>query len=213
MEIYKIITAKGSGFWSKSYEINLETFTWVYHDRHSKKSIEVLKFELAFRVPGTKEWDRRIFNSENERSSFLSQSFNELEIELINKPNPLLDEYYPQNLVGEKVTKITFDLGYIDMHFNDQNIQFSKWPLINIAEEEYNSTDKEYRNMFSDLIGDTVILVDEYLDLGLTIEFDTGTYVHVSLRDDQDFKFPEIAIFSGPNNNLFIWGVGNKPFD
>jgi hypothetical protein len=209
----EMTTAIGTGTWDASYEISLVTVKRVYTELSGDKQAIVVAYELRFKRPSSSSWDFRIFDSEEKRESFLSESFSHLNLDRVpdnlgQKPcfNLLSD------LVGEYVSSVTFVMDYLQIGFNGHNLSLYVWPIVEDTRGRLTEGDEGYRNAVCSLIGKRVKAADEYLDAGIVVDFEEGHRLQVPLRVSGEFDLPEIAMYQGTKGIWNVWQVGAKPY-
>jgi hypothetical protein len=213
MENYETLTASGKGTWDRPYEINLVTFTRLYHSYGIDKDREIIEYCIRFKKPRGKKSDIRIFSSENERSNFLAKNFTDLKLSPIDVPQPVLVKYPLIDLIGRELYSIIFFMDYVQVDFNGPKINFYYRPLIYNGQKVFEFKDIRYHKEFCDFIGKKVNVIDEYLDLGLVIEFEDHCLINVPLKVGESYLIPEIAEYHGENYEWIMWQAGDPPFE
>lgn len=213
MENYETITAKGTGFWSKNYRIELFTSSKVYQSRLNSETKEVIEFGFRFKEVDGVRTDSRLFSSLAERSSFFTNNITNLQLLPIKHPKKVRLQNLLDCLIGERLSAVTFVMDYLQLDFNGNQFSFYNWPVIHRGQNLIYETDTEYRNELYTLINRSIITVDEYLDLGLTIEFEGNILLCTQLKVVKPYSIPEIVEFHNRSKDEWmIWQVGDKPF-
>jgi len=214
MENYETITASGSAFWGKDYQVDLIKFLKIYKSRSTDYKRELTTFGFRFTASQSHQADVRIFSSEDERSVFMTQNFTNINFIPIKAPQVARTPYILDNVIGEYLSSITFVMDYMQIDFNGYGFIFYNWPIIHSMEIVYEQQDISYRNKFCELIGKKVILVEEFLDLGLVIEFQNGIFINIPLKIEKSFdSISEIAEYSGQKQEWMVWRIGGTPFE
>lgn len=213
MENYETVTASGKGTWDKPYGIKLVTFTRLYHSYSTDNNREIIEYCIRFKKPRTNKSDIRIFSSENERVDFLSKNFTDLKLSSIDIPQPALVKYPLDDLIGKELSSITFFMDYMQIDFNGPRFNFYYRPLIYNGRKVLDYRDIRYHKEFCGFIGKKVSRIDEYLDLGLVIEFEDDCLINIPLKVDETYVNPQIAEYHGSNREWIMWQVGDPPFE
>lgn len=115
-------------------------------------------------------------------------------------------------LEGQELTAVEFVGDYVRLRFGDNPgssgpmLTLYAWPHILLADFSVGFGEPEYRNALCAQIGETVANAKlEELD-SLTVEFDSGTVLALSLREE-DMDGPEAGSFSEDGS-----GVGEAEF-
>ncbi|MEA5077851.1 MAG: hypothetical protein VB013_04700 [Anaerolineaceae bacterium] len=211
MEKFETITAKGFGFWSKNYHIELFTSSKVFRSRINAETKEVIEFGFRFKEVGGVRTDNRLFSSLVERTSFLTNNIRNLQLLPIKHPKKVRLQYFLDCLIGETLSSVTFVMDYLQMDFNGNQFIFYNWPVIHKGQNLIYETDSEYRNDLFSLINRSVVTVDEYIDLGIAIEFEDNALLCTPLKVQNTYSLPEIAEFhSRDKDHWMIWQVGDR---
>lgn len=213
MENYETLTASGYGTWEKLFEVNLITYSRIYYTRLNEKTRQIIEYCIRFRDPDTRHSDIRIFSSEEERAAFLNKNFSNLNLLPIENPQAVLIKYPLNDLIGKYLTSITFFMDFVQIHIDNAIFDFYYWPLIHHGEKIISHKTVKYHHELCKLIGNKIKLVDEYLDLGLVIEFEDNSMVNIPLKVEQTDPIPEIAEYHGPNKEWIMWQIGEPPFE
>ena len=107
---------------------------------------------------------------------------------------------------GQELTAIEFVADYVRLRFDGPMLTLYAWPHVLLAEFSLAFGEPEYRNALCAQIGETVATAKlEELD-ALTVEFESGTVLALSLREE-DVDGPEAGSYSEDGS-----GVGDEEF-
>jgi len=213
MENYETLTDTGKGTWDKPYQVKLVTFTRKYFSYKKDKTREIIEYCIRFCNRRKKCSDVRIFSTQEERASFLEKNFTKIKLTPVNTPQPVLVKYPLDDLTGKELSAITFDSNYLQLDFNGHRFNVYYQPLIYNGRKVFDRRDFRYHKELCNFIGKKVSSIDEYLDLGLVIEFEDGCLINMPLTVDETHITPEIVEYQGANNTWILWQVGDPPFE
>ena len=109
-------------------------------------------------------------------------------------------------LEGQELTAVEFVADYVRLRFDGPMLTLYAWPHVLLAEYSIAFGEPEYRNALCAQIGEMVATAKlEELD-ALTVEFESGTVLALSLREE-DVDAPEAGSFSEDGS-----GVGDESF-
>jgi hypothetical protein len=214
MEEVEAVTAKGEGVWgNQKYRLTLKTRIQTYHDSLAKFEKQISKYSFTFQSDSIA--DSRFFWSEEERRAFLAQSFTELRTAEIAEPARQWTKLTSkvESVVGCKLTAVAFVMDYLQLDLPPYGFFVYNWPLLYVDAKCTQFSDEDYRKVLHTFVGKQVSRFDEYLDKGITLEFDDGSSLGVPLKVGADFSSPEVAEFWGPGVNGYVWQTGEPPFD
>jgi hypothetical protein len=205
MESTQTVTARGTAVWGgRSYQVELATTETTWSDALRQRTASRVRHSVLCPPPV----GARHFDSDDARAAFIEQSFSELEVQSVTDdprvPPGALDE-----IVGEKLSSVTFVLDYLQMSFDGPPLTLWVWPRIHRSGGDLRRDDLGYADVLLALIGKLIVGVDEVLDRGLTLDFDDGTRLSVPL-DGTDSVGPEVAMFNGEHSR--VWMTGEPPF-
>jgi len=110
-------------------------------------------------------------------------------------------------LIGEKLSSVTFVMDYLQLNFDGNSFTFHVWPVITIGSKEYKFGEPSYRDSLCSLIAQVVKLASGEEKQHLTLDFESGDKLTVSLNpDNPELITPEIAIFTDTNENWYVFG-------
>lgn len=211
----EVVTSMGQAVWGGlRYEVQLLTSSKTYLDSLRKETRTVNRFVLVF--GSASQSDRRWFRTDHARTTFMKESFSDLE--LIDIPESRQQhrsvESPLKSIVGEYLSSIIFVIDYLQIGFSDYRFNMYSWPVVFIGNQTFTYANSGYKDAICSLIGETLTEIEEYLDKGLTLGFKNASSIVLPLRVAKDFPGPEVAEFHGPNNKfLIIWQAGEEPFD
>ena len=100
---------------------------------------------------------------------------------------------------GQELTAVEFVSDYLRLRFEGPSLTLYAWPHILLEDFSIAFGQPEYRNALCAQIGETVAKAKlEELD-ALTIEFESGTAIALSLREE-DLDGPEAGSYSASGN-------------
>ncbi len=107
---------------------------------------------------------------------------------------------------GQELTAVEFVADYLRLRFDGPMLTLYSWPHVLLADFSVAFREPEYRNALCAQIGETVATAKlEELD-SLTVEFESGTVLALSLREE-DLDGPESGSYSEDGS-----GVGDEDF-
>lgn len=110
------------------------------------------------------------------------------------------------SLEGQELTAVEFVADYLRLRFDGPMLTLYAWPHVLLADFSVAFGEPEYRNAICAQIGETVATAKlEELD-SLTVEFESGTVLALSLREE-DVDAPEAGSYSEDGS-----GVGEEEF-
>ncbi len=213
MECYETASATGEGFWGKIYHFQLFRRQRQYTSRFSQQQRELIDYGLSFHEPTASQGDKRFFASEEERAVFIAHSITNLHLTPLPENLTTKTEHFLASLIGENLSSVTFVMDYMQIHFNGHRFNFYRWPILYEDQVSFTRENDGYNDKLIGLIGKTVKSVDEYLDIGLGIEFEAGPLLSVPLRVEENFSTSEIGEYHRPDHQWTVWSVGEVPFE
>ncbi len=109
-------------------------------------------------------------------------------------------------LEGQELTAVEFVADYLRLRFDGPMLTLYAWPHVLLADFSVAFGEPEYRNALCAQIGEMVATAKlEELD-SLTVEFESGTVLAISLREE-DVDGPEAGGYSEDGS-----GVGDQEF-
>jgi len=107
---------------------------------------------------------------------------------------------------GQELTAVEFVTDYLRLRFDGPMLTLFAWPHILLAEFSIAYGEPEYRNALCAQIGEMVAKASlEEMD-ALTVEFESGTVIALSLREEE-LSGPEAGSYSEDGS-----GVGEEEF-
>ena len=109
-------------------------------------------------------------------------------------------------LEGQELSAVEFVADYLRLRFDGPMLTLYAWPHVLLADFSVAFGEPEYRNALCAQIGEMVATAKlEELD-ALTVEFESGTVLALSLREE-DLDGPEAGSYSADGS-----GVGDEEF-
>ena len=104
-------------------------------------------------------------------------------------------------LVGEQLKSVCFVDDFLELGFGEAKITFFAWPYVLLPDFSVAFGEPEYRNALCAQLGEMVAKASvEELD-SLTVEFESGTVIALSLREE-DLEGPEAGSYSEDGSGL-----------
>lgn len=104
-------------------------------------------------------------------------------------------------LEGEELTAVEFIERFVQLRFNEALLRFYVWP--DVADADGISVafgEPGYRDALCSLIGETATAAALDAERSLTIEFENGTLLAMSLRDE-DLDTPEAGSYTAADGS------------
>ena len=102
---------------------------------------------------------------------------------------------------GQELTAVEFVTDYLRLRFDGPMLTLYAWPHILLAEFSIAYGEPEYRNALCAQIGEMVAKASlEEMD-ALTVEFESGTVIALSLREEE-LSGPEAGSYSEDGSGL-----------
>ena len=109
-------------------------------------------------------------------------------------------------LVGEKLSSVTFVMDYLQLDFDGNRFTLNVWPVITVGGKEYKFGEPSYRDSLCSLITKVVKQASGEEKQHLTLDFESGDMLTVSLdSDNPELVTPEIAIFTDTNEKWYVF--------
>ncbi len=96
---------------------------------------------------------------------------------------------------GEELTAVEFVLDYLQLRFNGPTLTLYAWPHLLLADFSVAFGEPEYRNGLCAQIGEKVATASLEEGDAVTIEFESGTVIALSLRAEE-IDLPEAGAYS-----------------
>ena len=96
---------------------------------------------------------------------------------------------------GEELKAVEFVEDYLQLRFGAPLLKLYDWPHVLLTDFSVGFGEPEYRNALCSLIGETVSTASLEEDDALTIEFESGVVLGLSLREE-DVDGPESGSYS-----------------
>ncbi len=105
------------------------------------------------------------------------------------------------SLEGQELTAVEFVADYVRLRFDGPMLTLYAWPHVLLADFSIAFGEPEYRNALCAQIGEMVATAKlEEMD-SLTVEFESGTVIALSLREE-DLDGPEAGSFSSDGSGV-----------
>lgn len=98
-------------------------------------------------------------------------------------------------IVGEQLSSVEFVQDYVQLHFDGPNLTLFVWPVISFDGTTVRFGDPCYRDELCRRISRNVVEVTSEADNFITIKFDDGSSMSMSLKPE-DRTGPEAGYFS-----------------
>ena len=198
------VTARGSGHWYHTYNVELATWTTTWTDSAGTRTWTLLKYGLLIndpQVPGT-----RLFSTDDERQAFIGRSFSDLTLRDLDPPRRKDIAHPLAHLVGQPLDAVIFEDDYFRLLWGDDSLDVWARACVKDAIGCTGHSAPEYPDRLSELAGLELAGVDELLDRGLVLTFTSGTELDVPLSSDSAMRVA--ADYCG-----VTWYAGEPPFD
>ncbi len=96
---------------------------------------------------------------------------------------------------GQELTAVEFVADYVRLRFDGPMLTLYAWPHVLLADFSIAYGEPEYRNALCAQIGETVAKASLEEMEALTLEFESGTVIALSLREE-DLDGPEAGAYS-----------------
>ena len=96
---------------------------------------------------------------------------------------------------GQELTAVEFISDYVRLRFDGPMLTFYAWPHVLLADFSIAFGEPEYRNALCAQIGETVAKASLEEFEALTVEFESGTVIALSLREE-DLDGPEAGSYA-----------------
>lgn len=108
-------------------------------------------------------------------------------------------EYLP-NVIGEKLSSVTFVLNYVQVDFDGKQFTAYSWPTVGEKDRRTNFEDHGYRDALCSLIARVVVNV-EHLVAVLRIRFSDGSALDFDILEEEDGR--EKLMFHDTTSNIW----------
>ena len=99
------------------------------------------------------------------------------------------------SIEGEELHSVAFVEDYLELRFGPALLTLYNWPYVMLPDFSVAFGEPEYRNALCAQIGETVAKASLEEFEALTIEFESGTVIALSLREE-DLDGPDSGLFS-----------------
>lgn len=109
------------------------------------------------------------------------------------------------NLIGEKLSSVTFVMDYLQLDFDGNQFTLYVWPVVNIGGKEYLFGEPSYRDILCSLITQVVKQTYGEEQKYFMLEFEQGNRLTVSLDPNNPELFGEIAHFTDTDGKWYAF--------
>jgi hypothetical protein len=102
---------------------------------------------------------------------------------------------FVDKIVGEPLSSVEFVMDYVQLHFAGPTLTLFVWPVVAVKEHETHFGEPGYRDALCGRITHIVTKVMMADDKALSVQFDDGSAITVSLRPE-DRTGPEAGYFT-----------------
>ena len=109
-----------------------------------------------------------------------------------------------QLIIGEELSAVVFVRDYVQLQFDGPGLTAINDPTVVVGGRAYTTTTAGYRDALCGQIGHSVVSAEVASDMEITIEFDDGSTISISLREQDYLYGPEAAVFHH-GKNTWVW--------
>lgn len=211
MEIVKTRTARGRGKWGHgTYDVELISCTQSWWDAAGSARSSITGFQLVCSAPA----GPRYFSTEADRDAFIAASFSDLVLETVVPPEVWSEAQSLHDVLGVPLTAIETVEDYLCLLWPDDRLAIYSEVDVIEAGQRWRGGDEGFMVKLQSLVGQRVTAVDEILDRGLVLTFESSIELEVNLSEAAD-GIPEAAAHSSMDGQArgSLWMVGEPPFD
>ena len=117
----------------------------------------------------------------------------------------MMHEKLTKDLVGEKLSSVTFVLDYLQLDFDGNGFTMFIWPVIISENEKAVFGEGQYRNKLCALIAKVVTRIAYVEDVFLHIVFDEANQIKWPINPDNPDIIAEIGIYRNTEEEWFIF--------
>lgn len=207
MRRHEEITDRGRGTWGQAeYQVALVAFSTTWTEAEGDRTETRTGFGLRCSEPV----GARYFDSKDERERFINESFSQLALDHLDPPERRTPEPDLAAILGEELSSVEFVRDYLQLRFDSPPLNLYTWPSVHRpAGEVLDRGAKGYLEAIVELIGRRVLSSDEFLDLGLVLDFEGGTQLAVPLSKSLEGVAEAVDFHGEPGR---IWIAGEDPF-
>ncbi|GEL99000.1 hypothetical protein [Cellulomonas terrae] len=211
MEILKTRTARGRGRWGHdTYDVELISCTQSWWDAAGSARTSITGFQLVCSAPA----NARYFSTEADRDAFIAASFSDLSLDRVEPPEVWSEAQSLHDVLGVPLTGIETVEDYLWLTWPDDRLAIYSEVDVIEAGQRWRGGDAGFMVKLQSLVGQRVTAVDEILDRGLVLRFESSMELEVNLREAAD-GVAEAADHSSMDgwSRGSLWMVGEPPFD
>ena len=117
----------------------------------------------------------------------------------------MMHEKLTIDLVGEKLSSVTFVLDYLQLDFDGNGFTMFIWPTIISENEKAVFGEDQYRNKLCALIAKVVARIDYVENIFLNIIFDEVNQIQWPINPDNPDIIAEIGIYQNTEEEWFVF--------
>jgi hypothetical protein len=106
---------------------------------------------------------------------------------------------FVEKIVGEQLSSVEFVQDYVQLHFDGPTLTLFVWPVVAVDKQETHFGESSYRDVLCSRIAHIVTKVTMADDEALSVQFDDGSAITVSLKPEGR-TVPEAGHFRGSSN-------------
>ena len=116
-----------------------------------------------------------------------------------------MHEKLTKDLVGEKLSSVTFVLDYLQLDFDDSGFTMFIWPVILSENKKAFYGEDQYRNRLCALIAKVVTRIDYVENIFLNIVFDETNQIQWPINPDNPDIIAEIGFYQNTEEEWFFF--------
>jgi hypothetical protein len=204
MKIEETITAHGIGHWYVPQQFEWVTAKRCFRYRNMDQTRVGVEYVLRFKQPVAEGWDKRVFQTADARQAFFEKAFTDVELTRVETPIVQPCPHVIEALTGDRLVAVHFVLDYLQLQFDDNGFTATLWPTAWRAGARVRSGEPGYRDAFCWFIGRRVTRVEEYVDVGVVVEFGDEDWIELATSDPSGEQI-EVLEYNGPNRTGAAW--------
>jgi hypothetical protein len=211
VESVREVTARGRGYWYRTYDMELATRTTTWTDSSGARARTLHAYEFRCPDPAV---GSRYFATDNERQAFIGRSFTDVVLGKLDPPERQEEAHPLTHLIGQRLQAVSFMTHYAELRWADDYLRIEAHARIRDATGQITDGTPDYQDRLAALAGCELANVDEFLDQGLVLTFATKTELVIPLGDEGNDGL-EAAEYSSTDewSRGAIWYTGQPPFE